>query len=171
VDRDRHGFTEYVQRSSPYLLREAYLLTGDRAAAEDLLQDTYERLYVAWPRVSTPDAYTRRALVNAATSRWRRTRRRLEVPLVEESPTLPAVPASDATTDDRDELVRALATLPARMRAVLVLRFLADLSEAQTAHLLTCSVGTVKSQASRGLVRLRTALDPLTPVLPGRNPA
>lgn len=150
------GFDQFVLGWSPRLLRTAYLLTGDRGAAEDLLQDVLERTYVAWPRVEDAGAYARRALLHAATSRWRRRRRRPEVPLAEwhESPA-PGAPDAAEAAADRQVVLDALAQLPARQRAVLVLRYLDDLSEAETAAALGCSVGTVKSQSSRALVRLR----------------
>lgn len=146
-------FDGFVVAASPGLLRMSVALTGDRSAAEDLLQDVLERLYVAWPRVDDPSAYARRALVNASTNRWRLRGRRPERPLDD----APEPLVSDRTDEHgrRDELVRAVATLPGRQRAVVVLRFLADLSEAETAKLLGCSVGTVKSQTARALTKLR----------------
>jgi RNA polymerase sigma-70 factor (sigma-E family) len=151
-------FDEFVTAAATRLLRVAYGLTGDRGAAEDLLQDVLERLYVAWPRVEDPMAYSRRALVNHSANRWRRRARHPEVALTAGHERAAADPTSRA--DDRDALVRALATLPARQRAVIILRFLDDLSEADTAAALGCSAGTVKSQTARALGRLRIALDP-----------
>jgi RNA polymerase sigma-70 factor (sigma-E family) len=156
MDRD---FRDYVVARSPALLRTAYLLTGDRGEAEDLLQEALFRLSRAWRRVSESmslDAYVRRTMVNLCISRWRRRRIR--------TVTVAAVPehwhgADDAArVSDRDEIWRALASVPPRMRAVLVLRFYEDLSEAETAAVLGCAVGTVKSQTARGLVKLRNAL-------------
>lgn len=128
-------------------------LTGDRSAAEDLLQDVLERMYVAWPRIDDPAAYARRALVNASTNRWRLRGRRPERPLDD----APEPLVSDRTEEHgrRDELVRAVACLPPRQRAVVVLRFLEDLSEAETARALGCTAGTVKSQTARALAKLR----------------
>jgi RNA polymerase sigma-70 factor (sigma-E family) len=157
-EEDEREFEEFVGRSADRLLRSAVLLVGDRSAAEDLLQGALERTYRHWSRVGggQPEAYVRRALVNAATSRWRRIRIR-EVPLA-----FGDEPEADVGLADhadrlstRDGLVRALLTLPPRQRAVLVLRYLDDLPEAEVAAALGCSVGSVKSQASRGLVRLR----------------
>ncbi len=158
------------------LLLTAVLLSGgDWAAGEDLLQGAFERTLRHWPRIAVgaPEAYVRRALVNAATSRWRRMKARLrEVPLVVDgSWTLdPADPAADQADllTVRDGLVRALAALPPRQRAVVVLRYIDDLPEADVAAALGCSVGTVRSQAHRGLERLRasdhlTGLGPRTP--------
>ncbi|HEU5470029.1 MAG TPA: SigE family RNA polymerase sigma factor [Actinophytocola sp.] len=154
-------FEEYVSARSPALLRTAFLLCGgDRGAAEDMLQDVLERVYPKWHRIKDhPEAYIRAALANAAANRWRfRSRRVVEVPLHDASP--PAVPGPEQAVANQDLVVRALGTLPARMRAVLVLRFYDDLSEVDTAAALRCGVGTVKSQTSRGLSRLRTLLAP-----------
>jgi RNA polymerase sigma-70 factor (sigma-E family) len=149
MDRD---FRDYVVARTPALL------TGDRGEAEDLLQEALFRLSRAWRRVSESmslDAYVRRTMVNLCISRWRRRRIR--------TVTVAAVPerrgADDADcVSDRDEIWRALATVPPRMRAVLVLRFYEDLSEADIAAILDCTVGTIKSQTARGLVKLRNAL-------------
>jgi RNA polymerase sigma-70 factor (sigma-E family) len=152
-------FEEFVSTRSPILLRTAYLLCGgDQGAAEDLLQDVLERTYPRWRRITqNPEAYVRAALANAATNRWRRRSRRvLEVPMSEFLP--PTVAGPEQAVTNQDLVVRALAVLPARMRAVLVLRFFDDLSEIDTAAALHCGVGTVKSQTSRGLARLRELL-------------
>ncbi|GLI00810.1 SigE family RNA polymerase sigma factor [Phytohabitans aurantiacus] len=153
---DDGGFEEFVRARSAGLLRSAYLLCGgDPGAAEDLLQDVLERMYPKWRRISgDPEGYARAALANAAANRWRRKSRRVaEAPLELAGPRGIAGPEGEVT--DRDLVVRALAALPPRTRAVLVLRFFHDLSEAQTAAALGCGVGTVKSQTSRGLARLR----------------
>jgi len=150
-------FDAFVLGSSPGLLRAAVVLTGDTTAAEDLLQDVLERLYLRWGRVEDPLPYVRRALVNGSRSRWRARSRRPEVTLAARHD----APVADRTEDlaDHDRVVRVLQQLPPRQRAVVVLRYLEDLSEADTAQLLGCSVGTVKSQASRALARLRTHID------------
>lgn len=157
-------FEEFVATRSPVLLRTAYLLCGgDHGAAEDLLQDVLERVYPKWRRIrSDPESYVRAALANAAANRWRRRSRRVtEVPLL--TGTGPQVPGPEHGVANQDLVVRALGALPARMRAVLVLRFFDDLSEVDTAAALRCGVGTVKSQTSRGLARLRELLeDPMT---------
>jgi RNA polymerase sigma-70 factor (sigma-E family) len=150
-------FREFVERQWAPLLRTAYLLTGDRGHAEDLVQAALEKTHRRWDRVSmmeAPVAYVRKAMVNTATS-WRRRRRFSEVPLV----------AGDGPLDDpyggidqRQQVLAALRRLPPRMRAVLVLRYFEDLSEADIADALGCSVGSVKSQASRGLQRLRSEM-------------
>jgi RNA polymerase sigma-70 factor (sigma-E family) len=156
---DTTGFEQFVTARSPALLRTAFLLCGgDRGAAEDLLQEVLERTYPRWHRIrDNPDGYVRAALANAATNRWRhRARRPREQPLSADIE--PPVGGPEQAIVDADQLVRLLARLPGRMRAVLVLRFFDDLSEAETAAALGCGVGTVKSQTSRGLARLRALL-------------
>ncbi len=149
-------FEEFVSVSSARLFTMAMLLCGrHRAEAEDLLQGVLERAYRRWPRIcrgGDPERYVRAMLVNASVDRWRRLRRRPELLT---APADPAVPDQAGVVADRDELLRALALLPVRQRAVIVLRYLEDLTEAQTAAVLGCSEGTVKSQASRALTRLR----------------
>jgi RNA polymerase sigma-70 factor (sigma-E family) len=164
-------FADFVTHRSPALLRTAYLLCGgDHAAAEDLLQEVLERVYPRWRRVrENPEAYVRVSLANAATNRWRHRGRRVkEAPLDWDSPQ-PHVASPEQQVLDQDLVVRALATLPPRMRAVLVLRFFDDLSETDTAAALRCGVGTVKSQTSRGLARLRELIAPSSLPLPGAH--
>jgi RNA polymerase sigma-70 factor, ECF subfamily len=149
-------FREYVAARSSALLRTAYLLTANRSDAEDLLQTALAKAYLAWPRVRSvdnPDAYVRRIMANQRTSWWRRTRHVDEVGFEK----APEVGGRDefADVDLHDALWQALATLPRRMRAVLVLRYYEQLSEAEIAAALGISEGTVKSQASRALARLR----------------
>jgi RNA polymerase sigma-70 factor (sigma-E family) len=153
------NFTDFVAHRAPALLRTAYLLCGgDRGAAEDLLQDVLERAYPRWRRIrDRPEPYVRAALANAAANRWRhRSRRVSEVPLDEATENTRT--GHEQRIVDHDLVVRALHQLPPRMRAVLVLRFFDDMSEADIAKALHCSVGTVKSQSSRGLARLRELL-------------
>ncbi|MFD0598313.1 SigE family RNA polymerase sigma factor [Catellatospora coxensis] len=143
---------------SPGLLRTAYLLTGNWATAEDLLQTAFTKTYLAWKRLGGIEAvepYVRRVLVTTATSWWRR-RWRGELP----TEFLPERAAPDRFDEriDRDLLWEHVKALPARQRAVLVLRFYEDMSEAQTAALLQISPGTVKSQSSRALTTLRQRL-------------
>jgi RNA polymerase sigma-70 factor (sigma-E family) len=155
---DDSSFDDFVAGSSARLFTTARLLTGGhRAEAEDLLQGAYERAYRRWGRISRradPERYVRQILVNASIDRWRRLRRHPEIPLAA-SGADPGAADTAAAVADRDLLLRGLAALPPRQRAVLVLRYFEDLSEAQTALMLGCSVGTVKSQAARGLARLR----------------
>lgn len=149
------GFDEFVVGRSARLLRIAYLLTHDWTLAEDLLQTALVRAWSAWQRVDgDPERYVRKILVNTYSSWWRR-RWNAEYPTEE----LPEPPADRSDPHgqlaDRDQLWPALRRLPKRQRAVLVLRFFEDLSEAEVAETIGCSVGTVKSQTSRALAKLR----------------
>ncbi|MGW4502553.1 SigE family RNA polymerase sigma factor [Micromonospora sp. NPDC004336] len=148
-------FRDFVAARSGALLRTAYLLSGDWATAEDLLQTALTKTYLAWKRLGGIEAiepYARRVMVNTSTSWWRR-RWHGERP----TETLPERAAVDEIEQqlDRDLLWRHLSALPTRQRAVLVLRYYEDMSEAQTAALLGISPGTVKSQTSRALGTLR----------------
>ena len=146
-------FTRFARTSSATLTRTAYLLTGDRELAAELVQEALVKTYLAWRRVRPDEAtaYARRVLVNLNIDRWRRR---------------PALPTDDLDgpdpvdahrqVDDRDEIVRLLGELPPQQRRVIVLRYFNDLSEAEVAHHLGISVGSVKSSASRGLASLRT---------------
>jgi RNA polymerase sigma-70 factor (sigma-E family) len=159
VDADAgDSFEEFVRGRSAQLFRLAMLLTGqNRAEAEDLLQIALERAYRRRATLSggrSPEPYVRQILVNASVDRWRSLRRRAEQPLDARDPGR-AVQDAAGEIADRDLLLRALAALPPRQRAVLVLRYWEDLSEAEIARMLGCSVGTVRSQVSRGLARLR----------------
>jgi RNA polymerase sigma-70 factor (sigma-E family) len=148
------GFDDFVATRSPQLLRTAFLLTRDWALAEDLLQTALARAWEAWSRVEgDPEPYVRQIIVNAYASSWRR-RWRGELP-TEQLPEAADQADPNAGIDDRDRLWRALGRLPRRQRAVLVLRYFEDLSEAEIADVLSCSVGTVKSQASRAVAKLR----------------
>lgn len=150
------GFDNFVRTRSTALLRVAFLLTGDRHAAEDLLQDVLERMCMHWSRIhSDPEAYARRALVNHSTNRWRRRGRRPETALADHD-----VPQADHSGElaVRVAVVQALRTLPARQRATVVLRYLEDLPVAEVARILDCAEGTVKSNAARGIGQLRAAL-------------
>ena len=163
ADRDEDAFDAFVAARSDDLLRTAVLLTRDHGHAEDLLQTALVKAYRRWGRISGEDPYpyVRRILVTSAASWWR-------LRATQEIVSLPAhdVAGPDATEDvaERQRMADALATLPPRMRAVLVLRYAEDLSEAATAETLGCSVHTVKSQTVRGLARLRAALAPPAPV-------
>jgi RNA polymerase sigma-70 factor (sigma-E family) len=160
---DRGGFDEFVATRSQVLLRTAYLLTGDHGQAEDLLQTALAKSWFAWGRIDgAPEPYVRRVLATTYATWWRR-RWRGERP-TGELPDRPA-PAGSAV-EDRDALWRALDQLPRRQRAVVVLRYYEDLSEAETAAALGISPGTVKSQASKALAALRGDAD-LTSTLGG----
>jgi RNA polymerase sigma-70 factor (sigma-E family) len=147
-------FEEFVAGRGQALQRFGYALTGDWALAEDLLQTALARAYPRWSRIrrDDPEAYVRKIMVNTWSSWWHR-RWRGEVP----SEQLPesAGPDGFAGVDSRQALRTALAKLPARQRAVVVLRYHQDLSEAQVAALLGVTVGTVKSQAAKALASLR----------------
>lgn len=149
-------YTEFVHASWPALYRTAYLMMGDRGLAEDLVQTALAKTYASWGRVrdlGAARAYARTTMVNTATSWFRKKGWRNEQPtehLREQ--------AYDEDPTTRPALMEALAQLPLRQRAVVVLRFYDDLSVAETAHALGCAEGTVKSQTSDALNALRTLL-------------
>lgn len=151
-------FVDFVTSAGPYLYRTAYLLSGDAHQAEELVQATFERTYRAWvkARAGEPRAYARRILMNLRIDGWRKDRRAA----VTDDGVVPLSPLPDHADDVavRDELGRALRSLPVGQRRVVVLRHLLDLSEAQVADELGISVGTVKSANARGLARLRSLL-------------
>ncbi|MEV0145427.1 MULTISPECIES: SigE family RNA polymerase sigma factor [unclassified Nonomuraea] len=151
-----HSFGDFVAARATSLLRVAYLACGNEAEAEDLLQTALERTYRNWERIQkdSPEPYVRRVIVNTAISRARRRKILNIIP----TRVLPEAPARSTDVDLRHVLMDALRDLPPRQRAVVVLRYWEDLSEAQTAEVLGCSVGTVKSQASKAMAKLRTAL-------------
>lgn len=151
-------FREFVNTRYADLLRLAYALTGSPHEAEDLVQGALLKVMRRWGRVDDPMPYLRRVMINQRTSLWRRFGAR---EVVTAAP--PDCPVGDGTgaIDDRQAVLTALRSLPPRMRAVVGLRYVADLSEADTATTLGCSVGTVKSQAAKGLTRLRKALEPV----------
>jgi RNA polymerase sigma-70 factor (sigma-E family) len=152
------GFREFVAARSRALLRTAWLLTGDWASAQDLVQTALAKTWPAWDRIrrsDDPEVYVRRVLVTTYATWWRR-RWRGESP----SAVLPEAPsAADAfeEADRRAVVAEALSRLTRGQRAVVVLRYFDDLTEAQTASVLGCSVGTVKSQHARALAALRTS--------------
>ena len=153
---DAAAFRVFVVAHRQGLLRTAYLLTGDRGHAEDLVQTALLKSCRHWRRVAgtgDPSAYVRRVLVTTATS-WRR--RLLTTEQVMEA--VPEQAHDDRYAERSDEVMQALRALPPRMRAVVVLRYYEDSSEVQTAELLGCSIGTVKTQSSRAMARLRLAL-------------
>lgn len=167
-DRDR-DFGDYVDARTPALRRTAFLLCGDWHRADDLVQTALVKLYVAWPRVQASrsvDAYARQVLVRSVIDESRRGFRRHER-VTADVPDVPACDAVDGAADDVD-VRRALAALPPGQRAVVVLRYWEDLPVRDTAALLRCSEGTVKSQASKGLVTLRRLLAAGRPVLEER---
>jgi RNA polymerase sigma-70 factor (sigma-E family) len=147
------GFAEFVAGRSAPLLRSAWLLTGDAARAEDLLQTALASAWRRWARIDDPDAYVRRVLFTTYLSWWRRRWRR-EYPASNPPDTSTASDVA-AETATRDAVRRALARLSPQQRAIVVLRYLEDLSVADTAAMLGCSTGTVKVQAGRALAHLR----------------
>jgi RNA polymerase sigma-70 factor (sigma-E family) len=163
VARDAE-FEAYMQARQPSLLRTAYLLTGNRHSAEDLVQTSLAKLYLAWDKVrdrDSVDGYVRRIMVNENNSLWRRGWKRRE----HASETLPERQVVDEYDEGQSAaLWRAVQGLPPKQRAVVVLRYYEQLTEAETADVLGISTGTVKSQASRALASLRESapqdLDP-----------
>ncbi|MDQ1696261.1 MAG: hypothetical protein QOJ03_1614 [Frankiaceae bacterium] len=155
MDAEADAFDAFVRTRMPSLLRFAHAITGDPHTAADLVQDALERTGMRWSRLDRqgdPEAYVRRAILNGRTSRWRKLHRETLVDAMPDHR-----PAVQAATHD-DELWRLLATLPHRQRAVLVLRYYEDMSEEQIAATLGCAPGTVKSQASKALAKLRAAM-------------
>lgn len=153
---DEAAFRDFVTSRTAPLLRTAYLLTGDFGLAEDAVQAMFGRVYQSWPKIrhrEAADSYCRRALIREVGS-WRR-RRRIQHVLTDQVPERPAV---DEGYDGNDVLRDALLSLPQKQRAVVVLRYYADLSEAEVADLLDISTGAVKQHTHRALARLREAL-------------
>jgi RNA polymerase sigma-70 factor (sigma-E family) len=147
--------SEYVRGQWPALVRYATLLCGDPVEAEELVQSALVRVALRWPFVrdkDSPDGYVKRAIVHGQINRWRRVGRHETVVA-----DLPDVAVADRTSrlDEHDVIRRALATLPPRQRAVLVLRYFDDRTEHETAAMLGCTVGTVKSQTHKALAKLR----------------
>jgi RNA polymerase sigma-70 factor (sigma-E family) len=156
--REATAFTEFMAASSASLFRTAYLIVGEHQLAQDLLQESLIKAYIAWPRLRDPrkaEAYTRRTIVTTAIS-WRRRRSFHERP-TEVLPETAVTDAGDSVTTHAS-LVAQLRTLPPRQRAAIVLRYYEDLTEAQTAEVMGCSVGAIKSHVSTGLGRLRDRL-------------
>ncbi|GAB2830901.1 SigE family RNA polymerase sigma factor [Streptomyces chlorus] len=153
------SFSSYMRARQPVLLRTARSLTGNPNDAEDLLQTALAKTYVAWERIEDHralDGYVRRALLNTRTSQWRK--RKVDEFACGELPEPDPVSAADDPAEQqalRDAMWRAIMRLPARQRAMVVLRYYEDLSEVQTAEVLGVSVGTVKSAVSRALGKLR----------------
>ncbi|WP_329106514.1 SigE family RNA polymerase sigma factor [Micromonospora sp. NBC_01699] len=155
------GFRDFYLARGTRLRATAYLLCGDWHLAEDLVQAAFTKLYLAWPRIyryEHLDQYAHRTLLNTFFSERRRSWRR-EDPVRELPTTTPSTTGGD--TEDRLVLIKALAALPDRQRATLVLRFFEDMSVEQTADLLGISTGAVKTHTSRALATLRTRLGSL----------
>ncbi|MET9761135.1 SigE family RNA polymerase sigma factor [Streptomyces sp. NPDC006372] len=153
------SFSSYVKARQPVLLRTARSLTGNQSDAEDLLQTALTKTYVAWERIEDHralDGYVRRALLNTRTSQWRK--RKVDEFACDELPEPEPRAGGDDPAEQQalhDAMWRAIMRLPARQRAMVVLRYYEDLSEVQTAEVLGVSVGTVKSAVSRALGKLR----------------
>ncbi|MCX4763338.1 SigE family RNA polymerase sigma factor [Streptomyces sp. NBC_01275] len=153
------SFASYVRARQPVLLRTARSLTANPSDAEDLLQTALAKTYVAWERIEDHralDGYVRRALVNTRTSQWRK--RKVDEYVCDELPEPDPTLCGDDPAEQQalhDAMWRAIMKLPARQRAMVVLRYYEDLSEVQTAEVLGVSVGTVKSAVSRALGKLR----------------
>ncbi|HWC34681.1 MAG TPA: SigE family RNA polymerase sigma factor [Mycobacteriales bacterium] len=161
-DADEAAFRAFAHTRRPALRRTAYLMCGDWHQADDLVQTALTKLYVAWRRVrgdEAPDAYARRILTRCFLDERRRPwRRESPVETFDEQAVLVVERPDESALDLRD----ALAQLPPRQRATVVLRFWADASVAETADVLRCSEGTVKSQTARALTTLRSLLaDPV----------
>lgn len=143
------AFEVFCRRSYEPLVRLAFLLIGSPETAEDLVQDVLVRIQRRWHRIEQPNAYARRAVVNACNTHHRRRRREDQQPR----------PVDEAVALDADELFDVLAALPERMRAAIVLRFYEDLPDGDIAALLDCAPSTVRSLIHRGLARLRRVVE------------
>ena len=164
--RDTTAFSEFVEARSHALLRTAYLMVGDHQLAQDLLQEALIKTLIAWPKLRDPakvDAYVRRTVVTTAIT-WRRRRSFHERP-VEFLPEASSPDEVDVLAT-HEVLIGHLRGLPPRQRAAIVLRYYEDLTEVQTAEIMGCSVGAVKSHVSIGLGRLRERMGPAFDLVP-----
>jgi RNA polymerase sigma-70 factor (sigma-E family) len=157
-------FREFMHGRWPAMVRLAYALTGDQGHAEDVAQAAFARAYASWPKVrrtGNPEAYVRRIVVNENRNRFRKQRVAERLTDTPPEPGSGTGPGADATSqyDERSALMAALRRLGPRQRAVVVLRYWLGLTEAEAAAELNCSVGTVKSQASRALATLRQSTE------------
>ena len=159
-DRGDAAFDEFVLARSTALHRAAYLMVGEQSLAQDLVQEALVKTYAAWPRLrdrSRAEAYCRKAITTTAIS-WFRRRRWTHERTVEAMPEPPGGPDLAGGVTQSQWLWTALQELPVRQRVSIVLRYYEDLTEAQTAEAMGCAVGTVKSQVSAGIKRLRDEL-------------
>lgn len=164
------GLRQFVQTESAALLRFAWALAGDWASAEDLVQTAIVATWPRWDsltRADRPELYVRKVIVTTYL-RWQRQRWRKEIPAVEAHTDASHAVDDFAVSDTRQALLSALRRLPPRQRAVIVLRYFADFSEAETAGMLGCSIGTVKRQGHDALTRLRSEQD-LATIFTGRR--
>jgi RNA polymerase sigma-70 factor (sigma-E family) len=160
------SFDAFVNGNLNGLLRTAFLITWDPKEAEDLVQESLFRVAAQWSRVGSmrqPVAYARRVLINLALDEAK-SRARRSAELGEATIEIGADSLGIARLESRAELIDALRALPSRQRAVIVLRYFLDLSEAETAWALDCSIGTVKSTSSKALARLRRSIEPAQPL-------
>ncbi|MQY32876.1 RNA polymerase sigma-E factor [Streptomyces sp. RB17] len=153
-------FQSFMIGRWPRLMRTAFLLTGEQHAAEDLVQSTLERVYVSWRKVGAadePEAYVRRVMINLHARKHRRKLKEFLAPKDDSGLVHEIADTGDriAQADDRGALLEALARLPVRQREAVVLRYWEDLTEAQAAEAMGCSVGAVKSNAAKGIAKLR----------------
>jgi len=149
-------FEQFAQSRQRSLLRFGFALTASRPDAEDLVQSALAKAYPRWHRIDDPDAYVKRSMVNANINRARWGRRERLVPTPQRTD---VGPNPDEGVVARDQMWTLLGELTARQRAVLVLRYMDDLSEAEAARVLGCSIGTVKSQTNKAITKLRRAYD------------
>lgn len=169
--RDTAAFAEFAAARSGAMFRAAYLMVGDHALAEDLLQEALTKTYVAWPRlrdVNNAEAYTRKAITTTAISWWRRKSWQNERPRDDVPERDHACHGDDIA--ERDWMWRELQSLPPRQRAAIVLRYYEDLTEAETADLLDITRGTVKSQAQKALAELRANVGGHPAIYPPTGP-
>ena len=167
VSRDRTEFAEFVAARSAALHRAAYLMVGDVSLAQDLVQEALTKTYVAWPRLhdkGNAEAYTRKAITTTAIS-WFRRKGWSHEHSTDSPPERGSAGHADSVTQTT-WLWTALQELPVRQRAAIVLRYYEDLTEAQTAEAMGCAVGTVKSQVSAGISKLRERLGDDADLLP-----
>lgn len=158
VDDDDASFTAAFEAHYDDAVGLAYLLCGDRQRAEDATAEAFARMLRKWKRVDNPRAYVRRAVVNEVNSRFRRLRlERAEAQRHHGDDR--GARGQEENVADRDAMLRALAELPRRQRTAVVLRYYQQLTETETAEVMDCAVGTVKSNTARGLDRLRVLLD------------
>jgi RNA polymerase sigma-70 factor (sigma-E family) len=167
LSRDRADFAEFVAARSPALQRAAYLMVGDVGHAQDLVQEALTKTYVAWPRLADlghAEAYTRKAITTTAIS-WFRRKSWSNERTVEWMPDRATADHASAVVD-HGTVWQALLELPVRQRTAVVLRYYEDLTEAQTAETMGCAVGTVKSQVSAAMAKLRERLGDDPDLLP-----
>jgi RNA polymerase sigma-70 factor (sigma-E family) len=154
----RSGFEQFTAEHGGGLVKLAYSLCGDRERAEDAVQETLVKVYKRWSKLEDPLAYARTTTVNATRDDWRRSARQQRIGAALQRFPLPDPSEPQEQLLQRDALMTAMDGLPRRQREVLVLRYGSQLSEAETASVLEISVGTVKSQCSRALARMRELL-------------